>query len=98
MWCLSAVRMRLVRRLCEVCTLSGAGEFKRGCSISLKPVQFAFLYFVNVLGVCWSRKLCVMLIVMRMGRWSEWSAVFLSHCVLSSRLNDIVGISGEGGC
>src|SRR6476619_1715692 len=44
MWCLSAVRMRLVRSLLEVCTLSGAGVFERACSISsLKPVQFAFL-------------------------------------------------------
>ena len=44
MWCLSAVRMRLVRSLFEVCTLSGAGVFERACSISsLKPVQFAFL-------------------------------------------------------
>ena len=51
MWCLSAVRMRLVRSLFEVCTLSGAGVFERACSIlrnqslnsSSKPVQFAFL-------------------------------------------------------
>src|SRR6476469_4829614 len=44
MWCLSDVRMRLVRSLFEVCTLPGAGVFERACSISpLKPVQFAFL-------------------------------------------------------
>ena len=44
MWCLSAVSMRLVRSLFEVCTLSGGVVFERACSISsLKPVQFTFL-------------------------------------------------------
>src|SRR6476469_1308494 len=67
-WCLSAVRMRLARSLFEVCTLSGAGVFERACLISsLKPVQFAFLQLVKVLGVCWSRTFCVMFIDMRMG-------------------------------
>src|SRR6476619_7922997 len=99
MWCLSAVRIRLVRSLFEGCTLSGAGVFERACSISsLKPVQFAFLQLVKVLGVCWSRKFSVMVIVMRMGRWSEWSTVSVSHCVLLSRLDDIVVMSGELGC
>ena len=37
-------------------------------------------------------------IVMRMGRWSEWSAVLVSHCVLLSRLDDIIVMSGEIGC
>src|SRR6476469_4315035 len=41
---------------------------------------------------------CVILIVMRMGRWSEWSAVLVSHCVLLSSLDDIVVISSEVGC
>ena len=40
----------------------------------------------------------MMVIVMRMGRWSEWSAVLVSHCVLLSRLDDIVVMSGEVGC
>ena len=35
-------------------------------------------------------KFSVMLIVMRMGRWSEWSAVLVCHCVLLSRLEDII--------
>src|SRR6478609_946744 len=74
MWCLLAMRMRLVRSLFEVCTLSGAGVFERACSISsFIPVQFAFLQLVKVLGVCWRRKFSLMVIVMRMGRWSEWS-------------------------
>ena len=46
----------------------------------------------------WSQKFSVMVIVMRMGRWSEWSAVLVSHCVLLSRLDDIVVMSGEVGC
>src|SRR6476469_5962848 len=33
MWCLWAVRMRLVESLFEVCTLSGADVFERACSI-----------------------------------------------------------------
>src|SRR6476661_4875629 len=44
MWCLLAVRMRFVRSLFEVCTLSGDVVFGRACSISsLTPVQFDFL-------------------------------------------------------
>ena len=40
----------------------------------------------------------MMLIVMRMGRWSEWSAVLVSNCVFLSRLDDIVVMPGEVGC
>ena len=64
-------------------------------NLFLETSPVCFLVVGNVLGVCWSRKFSVMVIVMRMGRWSEWSAVLVSHCVLLSRLDDIVVMCGE---
>ena len=49
-------------------------------------------------GCLLESKVCVMLIVMRMGRRSGWNAALVSHCVSLCRLDDIVVMSGEVGC
>ena len=61
---------------------------EKAASVSVvNRVQFAFLKFVNVYLFCCSLYLVRVLIVVIMGRWSEFSA-----CVVCGTLVGVVGV------
>ena len=96
MLCLSAWRMMFVKMVFAVCMSGGGRMSEKAASVSVvNCVQFTFLLFMNVCLFCCSLYLVHVLIVVIMGRWSEF---IVCQVVWLYSVVEIVVMSGEVVC
>ena len=96
MLCLSAWIMKFVKMVFAVCMSGGGRMSEKTASVSvMNCVQFAFLSFVNVCLFFCGLYLVRVVIVVIMGRWSEFSAYIVCQVVRLYSVVENVVMFGE---